>query len=94
MSDHDPVCASRSEWRDIGHGVKIRECRNKAAVLLAIETDHNCPIYGHPDFVATKAYMGDGWDVLSEDPLTLSPSLLCMGCKHHECITNGKWVPA
>jgi hypothetical protein len=34
------------------------------------------------------------WEVLNEDPLTLSPSLLCGACKHHGWIREGKWVPA
>jgi hypothetical protein len=35
-----------------------------------------------------------GWDVLSVEPLTLSPSLLCRACGHHGFIREGKWVPA
>jgi hypothetical protein len=34
------------------------------------------------------------WEVLSEDPLTLSPSLACGMCGHHGWIRDGKWVPA
>lgn len=34
------------------------------------------------------------WEVVSEDPLTLSPSLLCGQCGHHGFIRNGEWVPA
>lgn len=34
------------------------------------------------------------WQVLSWEPLTLSPSLLCKGCGHHGFIREGKWVPA
>jgi len=33
------------------------------------------------------------WELLSKDPLTLSPSLLC-GCGDHGFIQNGKWVKA
>lgn len=33
------------------------------------------------------------WEVLSEDPLTLSPSILC-SCGHHGFIRAGKWEPA
>ena len=36
---------------------------------------------------------GDGrpeWDVLNDDPLTLSPSLLCH-CGDHGWIRDGKW---
>lgn len=34
------------------------------------------------------------WEVLSEDPLTLSPSLACQQCGHHGFIREGRWVPA
>lgn len=34
------------------------------------------------------------WELLSEDPLTLSPSLACQQCGHHGFIRDGKWVPA
>jgi hypothetical protein len=33
------------------------------------------------------------WDVLSGEPLTLSPSLLCH-CGDHGYIRDGRWVPA
>lgn len=34
------------------------------------------------------------WEVLSLEPLTLSPSLLCTTCQHHGFIREGRWVPA
>jgi len=34
------------------------------------------------------------WDVVSENPLTLSPSLLCRACGDHGFIRGGKWVRA
>jgi hypothetical protein len=34
------------------------------------------------------------WQVLSQDPLTLSPSLLCTICGDHGWIREGVWVPA
>lgn len=34
------------------------------------------------------------WDLVSLDPLTVSPSLLCLTCKCHGFIRDGKWVPA
>jgi len=32
------------------------------------------------------------WAVASYEPLTLSPSLLCMNCQHHGFIRDGRWV--
>lgn len=34
------------------------------------------------------------WTLESWEPLTVSPSLLCMGCGAHGFIREGKWVPA
>jgi hypothetical protein len=33
-----------------------------------------------------------GWTVVSTDPITLTPSLLCTGCGTHGFITDGRWV--
>lgn len=34
------------------------------------------------------------WQVVSWQPLTLSPSLLCRSCGLHGWIRDGRWVPA
>ncbi|MFD1145952.1 hypothetical protein [Saccharothrix hoggarensis] len=34
------------------------------------------------------------WDVVTLEPLTLSPSLLCRACGHHGFVRDGRWVPA
>lgn len=34
------------------------------------------------------------WTVERQEPLTLSPSLLCRMCGHHGWIREGLWVPA
>lgn len=34
------------------------------------------------------------WELISEDPLTLSPSIACGQCGHHGFIRDGRWVPA
>ena len=34
------------------------------------------------------------WKIESENPLTLSPSILCRGCGDHGHIRNGKWERA
>ena len=34
------------------------------------------------------------WERVSVDPLTVSPSLLCLDCGAHGWIKEGKWVPA
>ena len=34
------------------------------------------------------------WVVEQEEPLTLSPSVLCRTCGNHGFVRDGKWVPA
>ena len=34
------------------------------------------------------------WQVVSWEPLTLSPSVLCTACQAHGWIRDGRWVPA
>lgn len=36
----------------------------------------------------------EAWKVESDDPLTLSPSILCRACGDHGHIRNGKWERA
>jgi hypothetical protein len=33
------------------------------------------------------------WEVQSQEPLTLSPSIACQGCGHHGYIRAGRWWP-
>ncbi len=37
---------------------------------------------------------GDLWTLVSREPLTLAPSLLCRACGDHGFIREGRWVPA
>jgi hypothetical protein len=34
------------------------------------------------------------WEVVQQEPLTLTPSIACRVCGSHGHITDGKWVPA
>ena len=36
----------------------------------------------------------EAWDIKSEDPLTLEPSILCTVCGDHGFIRLGRWVVA
>lgn len=42
---------------------------------------------------AGKPFNTTAWDVVSWEPLTISPSFLCH-CGFHGWIQNGRWVPA
>lgn len=34
------------------------------------------------------------WDVVQDEPLTLTPSILCPVCGDHGFVTNGRWIKA
>ncbi len=51
---------------------------------------------GAINFESMRALVPDRaiWQVQSLDPLTVSPSVLCMRCGDHGFIRNGRWVKA
>lgn len=84
---------------DIGHGVLIQRVRSPGTEIAGIEYTHLSPkdgtaCMGWVPFAGREHGSDAGWKVESEDPLTLSPSLLCRICGHHGFIRAGKWVPA
>ena len=91
----------RSDWEDIGHGVRIRRAYMDG-VLCGVDYQHpstnaNCNNGDRGDYVpvGTDALtIAHHWKLESETPLTLTPSLLCPVCHHHGYIREGKWVPA
>jgi hypothetical protein len=79
---------------DIGHDVQI-ELRRIGGEFYGVgywhknqETGAQCSGYA-----PVKPSSDDGWDVVSLEPLTLAPSLLCRACGHHGWIRDGVWVP-
>lgn len=79
---------------DLGHGVRA-EVRSVNGEIHGVYYEHTCN--GHPEspgFAAVKPTWSDGWELVSLEPLTLSPSLLCRVCGHHGFIRDGRWVPA
>jgi hypothetical protein len=93
-----------TEAIDLGNGVSIR--------MVTCECPHADHDHTHPSGVAWTHHRPDGllcegggyiplntehgWAVVSWEPLTLTPSLLCMRkeCGTHGFIRDGKWVPA
>jgi hypothetical protein len=75
---------------DIGHGVSV-VLRYIDGKLEGADYVHDCKITG-ASFLPIG--LPDGWTLVSEEPLTLTPSVLCRSCGHHGFITDGKWVPA
>jgi hypothetical protein len=89
------VAYTKSEWLDIGDGVSI-ELRYADGVLGGVGYRHPAPDGSSCEGYAniTGRPFAEGWDLVTLEPLTLSPSLLCTLCGHHGFIREGKWVPA
>lgn len=96
-----PTC-TETLYEDYGHGVQVQR-RYMDGVLAGIAYDHSrpdgteCP-GGKGSWVPVKSGGSDPgrneWDLRSEEPLHLEPSLLCRICGHHGFIRNGRWEPA
>jgi len=78
LANYGGVVVGLNEWHPDKRDPS-RECQG--FVFFDVQTEARCkdtPI----------------WQVLSMEPLTLSPSLLCRTCGNHGFIREGKWVPA
>jgi hypothetical protein len=89
---------------DIGHGVKIAFVTNGAGEEIGILEEHPAVTEsaamldgrccGSVFWSVPEGDQRPTWQLVSRDPLTLSPSLLCRVCGNHGWIRNGKWEPA
>lgn len=81
---------------EIGHDVAIRMVGAGADRKLYWE--HPCD-YPAPDLALGHIHFredghANGWNLISEGPLTVGGSLLCGSCKKHGFIRQGLWEPA
>jgi hypothetical protein len=104
MSNRDPedyMDPSDPRTMDLGHSVLAQFY----GLHGSAESVKAGILYEHPDGKGGRCWGGvsfkgvnpadpRGWDVQSLDPLTISPSVLCLSCQHHGFIREGKWVPA
>lgn len=60
----------------------------------AIGVEHHCKDLGEGERLvcAPLLRLGDGHQVVHDDPLTVTPSVLCPDCGLHGFITAGRWV--
>lgn len=80
---------------EAGHGVKIQYRKlimEDGHVVSGVAYWHDCPKGHHGGYANLNG--PDPWTLISEDPLTISPSLLCPACGHHGFVRDSKWVPA
>ena len=83
-----------SEPLDLGQGLNA-ELRYLDGVLQGMWYEHPCRNgQMSPGWIPFKPECPSGWTLVSEKPLTLSPSLLCPMCGHHGFVRDGRWVPA
>jgi hypothetical protein len=80
--DDDSKWVGLYEW----HKCDKREYYNAGCIRFVLPDAES-------GYVRSSDY-GIAWDVISLEPLTLSPSLACGTCGHHGWIRDGKWVPA
>ncbi|HSU34345.1 MAG TPA: hypothetical protein VLJ88_01670 [Propionibacteriaceae bacterium] len=93
-----------SSWRDIGggHEISFYTGEDDAVRIGLLDRHHKpdgtpCNGPGSVPFdVPENANTPDRarWQLVSVEPLTLSPSLLCQLCGDHGFIRDGKWVVA
>jgi hypothetical protein len=91
---------------DIGHDVQIEVLHSALAGGAAVGLDYThpgkegrrCAGFIYFDTPAVRETFEPSpnimWTVEQQEPLTLSPSLLCKACGHHGFIRDGRWVPA
>lgn len=98
---YDPCPQGEVGVADIGHGVRIRFTTYRGVTSGLIEshphaaTGERCSGAITFDLVQTVGLEHRArWRVVSRDPLTLEPSLLCRTCGHHGFIRGGRWIPA
>lgn len=101
LDGYDPCPEGREGVVDFGHGVRGRFTVNGVGQRVGMIESHDGPdgqrCAGSMLFnVIEAADYGSNaprWDVVSWDPLTLEPSILCGECGHHGYIRDGAWVP-
>lgn len=85
-------------WLDVGPDVAITvpvEVVLDGMTIMRSWLSHKRPD-GRNDALSRVEFSRGHHELVSLDPLTISPSLLCpdSGCGFHGYIRDGKWVPA
>ena len=82
---------TRDPVEDVGSGVRI-ERRYLDGSLDGIAWWHECHGVDREDYMPMQPAWKDGWVLEKAQPLTLSPSILCLVCQRHGHIIDGRWV--
>lgn len=54
--------------------------------------EHDCSFHGKRVRGVLPFGTEKGWTVTQKEPLTVTPSIHCLGCGTHGFITNGEWI--
>lgn len=58
-----------------------------------VRIEHRCRVVDGTQIVCAPALrLGEGHTLVSDDPVTVTPSILCPDCGPHGFITEGRWV--
>lgn len=89
--------------RDLGHNMWWTKVLDSEDNWIGILEWHECSaqntndsgvVAGGVNFQnAPASVQGPRWDKVQDEPLTITPSILCRTCGLHGYITNGEWVP-
>jgi hypothetical protein len=90
----ESVRASNDETVYFNDMVRARIVRNASGKPIAIEWMHDANAGFSCDRRWDWLALDDGWTLVNESPLTVSPSLLCRCCGRHGFIREGQWVRA
>jgi hypothetical protein len=92
------------EWIDVGGGVRItapEPMTHEGKEYLGSWWSHTRPGDGRQDGWARMLFGGPFHVLVSTDPLTIEPSILCgsigrpdVGCGRHGYIRDGRWIDA
>lgn len=87
---------SEGPWYDLGTEHYCAFITNQDGFVIGIIENHPTVSGGRCEgFVgwdAEYARPGKIWNLVKENPLTLSPSIKCTTCGSHGFIREGKWV--
>ena len=79
------------QLEELGHGVAVARLPLDGK-LRGLAIFHHCQDGDHQSYLPLGT--SKGWTLVSERPLTVSPSVLCPLCGNHGFIRKGIWVPA
>lgn len=100
-----PFSEKDLDLRDLGHDVYWTKSVDSEGQWIGILEWHECEAMQNTTDAGVSAggvyfqnapdhLKGPRWQLVTEEPLTITPSILCRTCGLHGFIREGRWVPA